>query len=71
MDRRAFLEKSLAAAGGAFAGRRLLSAENSQETRSDSAAHTQAPGATARSEIEAALFPDGFLCGTATAAFQV
>jgi beta-glucosidase len=69
MDRRAFLGSSLAAAGGALAGGRMLRAENGLQK--ESATSGQAPGAIGQSEIEGARFPDGFLWGTATAAFQV
>src|SRR5262249_35100806 len=75
MNRRAFLGNSLVAAGGVvLAGRglaeeatRALSAGGSGATQESAAV----PGAIAQSEIESARFPDGFLWGTATAAYQV
>ena len=69
MDRRAFLGSSLAAAGGAFMTGRTVEALNG--VQSQSGASSSMPGAIAQSEREAARFPNGFLWGTATAAFQV
>ena len=71
MDRRAFLGSSLAVAGGALLGERILSARGARGAQSEGTLRTPAPGAIAQSEIEAARFPEGFLWGTATAAFQV
>ena len=71
MDRRAFLGNSLAAAGGALVGERVLSAEVVNRAQEANAANAQVPGAISQSAIQAARFPDGFLWGTATAAFQV
>jgi beta-glucosidase len=71
MDRRAFLGSSLALASGALLGERTLSAESARGVQSEGALYTPGPGAIAQSEIEAARFPEGFLWGTATAAFQV
>src|SRR5512140_1097842 len=68
MDRRAFLGSSLAAAGGALMTGRLVHAQGGTQS---SGAGSLMPGAIAQSEIDAARFPDGFLWGTATAAFQV
>jgi len=63
MDRRSFLGRTLAAAGGAMVAGRVAAAE--------ARAGQQAPGAIAGPEIEGAKFPEGFLWGTATAAYQV
>src|SRR3954447_9448784 len=69
MDRRAFLGSSLAAAGGALIKAPTVQAQNGVRTLSG--AGSPMPGEIAQSDIEAARFPDGFLWGTATAAFQV
>jgi beta-glucosidase len=62
MDRRKFLSDSMAATGGAIlAGSRFGHA----------ATATQAPGPATSTGVEVAKFPEGFLWGTATAAFQV
>jgi beta-glucosidase len=64
MDRRNFLGNSIAAAGGAMlGGRRSFAA--------DPFPPGQLPGAIPPAEIEGARFPEGFLWGTATAAYQV
>ncbi len=64
MDRRNFVKNSLVTAGSALLVRRGFSAapHPSQE---------QVPGAVSPSEISNARFPDGFLWGTASAAYQV
>ncbi|HUN82835.1 MAG TPA: family 1 glycosylhydrolase [Terracidiphilus sp.] len=68
MNRRKFLGNSLAAAGGAVLARRGFSdAPPTQEVN----AASQVPGAISEAEIESAKFPDGFLWGVATAAYQV
>ncbi len=63
MDRRQFLARSLANVGSALLASRGL-AENLSATQ-------QAPGTIPSAEIGRARFPDGFLWGMATAAFQV
>ncbi|HUB30496.1 MAG TPA: family 1 glycosylhydrolase [Terracidiphilus sp.] len=60
MDRRQFVTTSLAAAGAALLGSQPRATEAQQ-----------IPGAISSSEIQQARFPDGFLWGTATAAYQV
>ena len=78
MDRRRFLGGSLAAAGGVALGAGTMNAQGfdapsngvMKETDPTPTAE-QVPGAVAQSEIENARFPEGFLWGTATAAFQV
>src|SRR5215831_11922234 len=75
MDRRKFLGNSLAAAGGMVLAGRVRDAD--AEDGFAGAAGLQAqdtakiPGVIAQSAIESARFPDGFLWGTATAAYQV
>src|SRR5208282_5078147 len=64
MDRRNFLTSSLLGAGSA------LFALRSFDVMASSFQH-QVPGAVPASEIAKARFPDGFLWGTATAAYQV
>lgn len=64
MNRRQFLNNSLAAAGGAWLGGRALGAVSLDRDE-------QAPGAVTSSEIAAARFPEGFLWGMATASYQV
>ena len=61
MNRRQFVSNSLAAAGAAFLGR------NAEATSSG----FQAPAAVPPADVKEARFPDGFLWGTATAAYQV
>ena len=61
MNRRDFVRRSLATAGSVLLNRRAVSQNPSR----------QIPGAIPDSEISAARFPDGFLWGTATAAYQV
>src|SRR5579859_1248084 len=68
MDRRAFLGGSLAAAGALAIAGRGIEAEGAGSVAEQA---STVPGAIAQAEIEAARFPDGFLWGTATAAFQV
>jgi beta-glucosidase/6-phospho-beta-glucosidase/beta-galactosidase len=62
-DRRKFLKNSIAAAGGAVLAPGALGAA--------SRLPDQTPGAVAPVQIEGARFPDGFLWGMATAAYQV
>jgi beta-glucosidase len=64
MDRRKFLSSTLAAAGGA-----MLAGE--AFARTSSIGPEQVPGAVPASEVDNARFPEGFLWGTATAAYQV
>lgn len=69
MDRRKFLESSLAATGGAVlanAGFGSLQAQAAMHTVAE-----QATDAIPQSEIDGARFPDGFLWGMATASYQV
>src|SRR5579871_1394177 len=65
MNRRRFLGNSLAAAGGAALARYGMAAA-AQTDRPASI-----PGSISEAEIKSARFPEGFLWGTATAAFQV
>src|SRR5580700_6037720 len=64
MDRRRFIRNSLFAGTGALLARHgfAANAASSQE---------QVPGAIAAAEIEKARFPNGFLWGMASAAYQV
>ncbi len=71
MDRRRFLGSSLAAAGGAMLAGRGVAGEPAEPAAGATQEGTRVPGAVAQAEIEGARFPDGFLWGTATAAFQV
>ena len=64
MDRRTFLSNTVAAAGGALLARR-------GDGLSLIADQPAAPGSVSKAAIEGARFPEGFLWGTATAAFQV
>ncbi len=66
INRRSFLGNSLAVAGGAVLGSRGLAASSISGQVAG-----QAPGAVAEAEIDEARFPEGFLWGTATAAYQV
>ncbi len=72
MNRRRFLSRSLAAASGAALGMRAVRAGavagRPAEVSEDSA---RVPGSNSDAEISEARFPEGFLWGTATAAFQV
>ena len=61
MNRRDFLRSSLATAGGILLNRRGLTQNPSLQIR----------GAIPDAEISRARFPEGFLWGTATAAYQV
>lgn len=63
MDRRQFLSDSLkaAAVAGLPLGRTLAANQSTQEV----------PGSISTEEIRNARFPEGFLWGMATAAFQV
>jgi beta-glucosidase len=64
MDRRQFVISSVtAAAGTALLGSETLSAAQSTQS--------QIPGAISSAAIQQARFPEGFLWGTATAAYQV
>jgi beta-glucosidase len=65
MNRRTFLRASLATAGGVLIDRRGLTQNSSQQIPNS------ITGTIPESEIAAARFPDGFLWGTATAAYQV
>src|SRR5271156_2101622 len=64
MDRRNFIRRSLAATGSSLLVNRGFAAATAPSPK-------QVPGAVPDSQIRAARFPDGFLWGTATAAFQV
>src|ERR1700692_1560077 len=64
MDRRTFLRSSFAAGSAALFSNRGLAA--SSATWQD-----RVPGSITESEIEDARFPDGFLWGMASAAYQV
>jgi len=68
MNRREFLGSSLAAAGAAALGQ---GKHPDAMPIASSGAPAQVPGAISDGEIEGARFPDGFLWGTATAAYQV
>ncbi|HVC45731.1 MAG TPA: family 1 glycosylhydrolase [Terracidiphilus sp.] len=71
LNRRRFLGGSLAAAGSvALAPRGSLTVAQNSESAPTSAA-LPVPGAIPAAEIAAAHFPEGFLWGMATAAFQV
>ena len=63
MNRRQFLNNSLAVAGSTLAVRKGLLGETFYGE--------EAPGVVGRSEITGARFPDGFLWGMATASYQV
>ena len=64
MHRRDFLRNSFVTAGSAlFAGRKLAAEMNFSQQ--------QQLGAVGQSQVRTAHFPDGFLWGTATAAYQV
>ena len=65
MDRRGFLQNSIAAAGGAALGR------SGRAAREPIQAQGPVPGAIAPAAIGSARFPDGFLWGMATASYQV
>ncbi len=69
MDRRRFLGNSLAAAGGAMLSGRAVAGVTS--TRPVETETEQVPGAVTQAEVQGARFPDGFLWGMATAAYQV
>ncbi|MFZ0745897.1 MAG: family 1 glycosylhydrolase [Terracidiphilus sp.] len=68
MNRRRFLGNSFAAAGGAVLSRGRFGAAVPAANQSASGT---TPGEITQAEIEAAHFPDGFLWGMATAAYQV
>jgi beta-glucosidase len=63
MDRRQFVVNSIAAAGAALLRSDALSAAQPMQD--------QVPGSISSAAIREARFPDGFLWGTATAAYQV
>jgi beta-glucosidase len=69
MNRRQFIQSSVAAAGSALLARDVAHAGSLADTTSLSTA--QIPGAIPASEVSAARFPSGFLWGMATAAYQV
>ena len=71
MDRRRFLGGSLAAAGGAMLAGRAIAGVAAEPAAVAIQEGTHVPGAVAQAEIESARFPEDFLWGTATAAFQV
>jgi beta-glucosidase len=64
MDRRKFVKTSFLAGGNALLASRRLHAQVSSMEQN-------VPGAIASSEIEKARFPEGFLWGLASAAYQV
>ena len=64
MNRREFVRDSLITASGALLPRRTLTALSSSSQE-------QIPGSIPQSEIDSARFPDGFLWGMASAAYQV
>lgn len=64
MNRRHFVRNSLITAGGALLARR---GQGAMSSPSDG----RVPNSTGSSEIERARFPDGFLWGMASAAYQV
>ena len=64
MDRRKFLSGTLATVGGAMLAGEALA-------KASSISPEQLPGAVPAGEVESARFPEGFLWGTATAAYQV
>ncbi len=64
MNRREFVRDSLISAGGALLPRRSFTALSSPPQE-------QIPGSIPQSEIDSARFPDGFLWGMASAAYQV
>ena len=64
MDRRKFLSGTLAAAGGAMSAGEAFA-------KASSFGLEQVPGAVPANEVDNARFPEGFLWGTATAAYQV
>src|SRR5271168_1746496 len=64
MDRREFIQGSLVAGGGALLGGRGL-------TAGASGSQAQIPGEVSSSAIDSARFPNGFIWGMASAAYQV
>ena len=64
MDRRSFIKSSLLAGGSALVATRGLAARSGE-------LQGPVPGAGAISEMKRARFPDGFLWGMASAAYQV
>src|SRR4051812_10487072 len=64
MDRRQFVSRSLAAAAGIVLYRHRGYASSSISAE-------QIPGSVPEASIQSARFPEGFLWGTATAAYQV
>lgn len=69
MNRRRFLQHSIAAAGSAALGRGALAV--GEPGQAPDQAPGSVPGAATMAEIENARFPDGFLWGMATASYQV
>src|SRR5258708_7130013 len=70
MNRRRFLENSLAVAGSAMLARRGGAAPSADEGVPILGAE-QISDAASKAEIEGAKFPEGFLWGMATASYQV
>ncbi len=68
MNRREFLNRSVATAGGAFLGARTLSADTQSLGAQLDVSQSHAPTDAA---IREARFPDNFLWGMATASYQV
>jgi beta-glucosidase len=64
VDRRQFVTSSLAAAGGILVGK-------DGTAGAAPISSGQVPGSISSSAIQQARFPNGFLWGTATAAYQV
>jgi beta-glucosidase len=64
MDRRSFIKSTLLAGGSALVATRGLAARSGE-------LQEPVPGASATSEMKRARFPDGFLWGMASAAYQV
>ncbi|MGC2161691.1 MAG: family 1 glycosylhydrolase [Silvibacterium sp.] len=72
MNRRNFVKSSLATAGGAMlAGRNLTAGATPAPQQYLAQDQDDVPGAISASEIDSARFPDGFLWGMASAAYQV
>src|SRR5260370_8036421 len=64
MDRRTFVKNSFVAASGALLANRGFTAGSPLPQKN-------IPGTVAPSQIDSARFPDGFLWGLASAAYQV
>jgi len=73
MNRREFVARSVAAVAGAavIEGWREAVAAPLRDGTSDSAPESRIPGSVPEAEIKRARFPDGFIWGAATAAYQV